>query len=518
MDAPVRESRRVVAQLAPVQSVSPYAGLTIKAALLLGFGITFGLWLLAGYRLTQRMTDVESQTTAINGRYMRAQELLSTVRAQVLLGSVFVRDALLDPDPTATDSYRGRFEETYRVADRALRQYVPVIDSNDERTRVAGLRWEIDDFHQSMLYVLHSESHGDARALLQRQVVPKRELVMRVSDQVQSLNRAAFVQQRAETAALYRITQRQTWERLGLALAASLGIGLLATLYAGRLEGSVRRQRARDLQITSDLQRLSARLATAQEDERRTIARELHDEVGQALTAIKVEIALAQRTTETPASTAAHLEDARRMAEDTLQTIRDLSHLLRPPLLDDLGLAAALQANLDGFEKRHGVQAELFHDGMDQRLAPELETALYRVVQEALTNVAKHAHARMCRVHLQGLHATVLVTIEDDGSGFHAGDLQRPDATRGLGLIGIRERVAQLSGTFQIETAPGQGTRLAIEMPARPHSVTETPAAPIVVAGTSEPNSEPRLAGEREPVTRTTMVDSTDGEAANLPG
>ncbi len=293
MDAPVPESRRVVAQLAPVRPVSPYAGLTIKAAFLLCFGITFGLWLLAGYRLTQRMTDVESRTTAINGRYMRAQELLSNVRAQVLLGSVFVRDALLDPDPTATESYRARFEDTYRVADRALRQYIPVLDSNDERARVAGLRREIDDFHQSMLDVFHTDStqlHGDARALLQRQVVPKRELVMRVSDQVQSLNRAAFVQQRAETAALNRVTQRQTWERLGLALAASLGIGLLATFYGGRLESRLRRQRARDLQITSDLHRLSARFATAQEDERRTIARELHDEVGQALTAIKVEI------------------------------------------------------------------------------------------------------------------------------------------------------------------------------------------------------------------------------------
>jgi signal transduction histidine kinase len=392
---------------------------------------------------------------------------------------------------------------------------VPVLDSSDERARVAGLRREIDDFHQAMLDVFRIDSshwHGDARTLLQRQVVPKRELVMRVSDQVQSLNRAAFVQQRAETAALYRLTQRQTWERLGLALAASLGIGLLATLYAARLENRVRRQRVRDLQITSDLQRLSARLATAQEDERRTIARELHDEVGQALTAIKVEIMLAQRAAETPVSTAARLDEARQMAEDTLQAIRNLSHLLRPPMLDDLGLAAALKTHLEGFEKRHRLRADLFHEGMDKRLAPELETALYRIVQEALTNVAKHAHARMCRVHLQGLRSTVLVTIEDDGSGFDAGDLQRLGASQGLGLIGIRERVAQLGGTFQLETAPGLGTRLAIEMPARPRPVTEVAGAQRTTGATvGRPiDLETSAVGPKE--------DSRDGQTANLPG
>jgi signal transduction histidine kinase len=504
-----------VAQLTPVPPVSPYARLTVKAALLLGFGITFGLWLLAGYRLTDRMTDVEAQTTTISSRYMRDQELLSTARAQVLLGSVLVRDALLDPDPSSADSNRQQFEGTYQVANQALAQYEPVLDSSDERARVARLQREIADFHLAMLSVFDTDSRQwprDARELLQRLVVPKRELVLQVSDQVQSISLGAFVQQRAETTAVYRMTQRQTWVRLGVALAMSLAIGLLATIYAGRLESRVRRQRARDLQITSDLHRLSARLATAQEDERRTIARELHDEVGQALTAIKVELSLAQRVAETPAPTVARLEDARRMAEDTLQTIRDLSHLLRPPLLDDLGLAAALKAHLDAFEKRHGVQTELFHEGMDQRLPPELETALYRIVQEALTNVSKHAHARLCRVHLKGRPSAVLVTIEDDGLGFKASDLQVLDATRGLGLIGIRERVAHLGGTFQLETAPGQGTRLSIEMPARNHALSDaTDAEQIAAADTRPPRNVKSSTGTMKEV-------STDGQAANLPG
>jgi signal transduction histidine kinase len=427
------------------------------------------------------MTDLEAQTTAISGRYMRAQELLSTTRAQVLLGSVLVRDALLDPDVAAAGSYRQRFEDTYIAATLALQQYVPVIDSPDERARVRGLGTQIDDFHHAMLEVFATDSREwprDARALLQQRVVPKREVVLRVSDEVQAMNRLAFVQQRVETAELYRTAQRHAWQRLGLALAASLGIGILATLYAGRLESRIGRQRVRDLQITSDLHRLSARLATVQEDERRTIARELHDEVGQALTAMKVELLLAERTLPDEAPAVTHLQQARTMTEQIMHTIRNLSQLLHPALLDDLGLAPALQAYVDGFARRHSLQAELLHDQMDQRLAPEVETALYRIVQEALTNVAKHAHASSCRVYLHGLSTTVVVMIEDDGSGFDPAALDPLGGARGLGLIGIRERVAQHGGTFQLETAPGQGVRLTIEMPARAQagSVDSPPA------------------------------------------
>ena len=128
-----------------------------------------------------------------------------------------------------------------------------------------------------------------------------------------------------------------------MALATSLGIALLATFYAGRLEDRIRRQRAKDVQNTRDLQHLSAKLLNAQEEERRSIARELHDEVGQALTAIKVELAMAQRAIDGAGGAATALDDARSIADGVLHTVRDLSHLLHPALLDDLGLAAATE-------------------------------------------------------------------------------------------------------------------------------------------------------------------------------
>jgi len=448
----------------------PLQGLTIKAALFLGFGVTFGIWLFVGYYFTRRMGEVESRAAAINVRYMQAQELLSTVRAQVLLGSVDVRDALLDPNPTTVGDYRRQFEETYRAVDKALEQYVPVLDTAAESERVSRLRRDIDDFRDAMLQVLATDrSHPptEARSLLRTEIVQKREVVIRVSGEVQALNRSAFVQQQTATAAIYHVTQRRVWESLGLAVAASLGVALLATLYAGRLEGQIRRQRLTDVQNARDLQHLSAKLISAQEEERRSIARELHDEVGQVLTAIKVELAVAQRAIEAAGGPTHALADVRSITDGALHTVRDLSHLLHPALLDDLGLPSAVEWYLRGFGKRHGVRVEVLHDHMEERLTPETEASAYRIIQEALTNVAKHARASVCRVYLQRLLHTVLITIEDDGVGFDPAEIDRADERRGLGLLGIRERVSELRGTVRIESASGKGTRLTVELPAR---------------------------------------------------
>jgi signal transduction histidine kinase len=475
----------------PAPSAWRFTGLTIRTALLLSFGLTFGLWLFAGSYFTTRITEVGDRAAAVNARYMRAQELLSTVRAQVLLESVYVRDALLDPSPTAAPTYRRQLEKTYGAVEDALEQYVPVLDSPVERQRFGELRREIAGFHAAMVEVLAAEgrrSAFQARTVLNTQVVPKREVAIRVSEDVQTLNRSAFVQQQAEIVTIYGETQRRVWQGLGLALATSFGIGLVATLYAGRLEQRVRRQQVKDAENARDLQELSGKLLTAQEEERRSIARELHDEIGQVLTAIKVELAVAQGAVDAGGGGLHLLDDARSIAEGAITTVRDLSQLLHPALLDDLGLPAAIEWYLRKFGKRHGIRVDVLQDRMDERLVPETEATAYRIVQEALTNVAKHARATGCRVYLQRLPNTVLITIEDDGVGFDLPEIQSRDATRGLGLVGIRERVSQLRGTLRIETAPGKGTRLTVELPARPRN----PAGDGTPVESPRPMVEPR--------------------------
>jgi signal transduction histidine kinase len=300
--------------------------------------------------------------------------------------------------------------------------------------------------------------------------MPRRASVLEVSDKIQTLNRSAFVQQQDAHADIYAATQQRIWETLGLAVTASLAIALLAVAYVGRLETDLNRQRLKELQTTTDLQRLSTKLVTVQEEERRAIARELHDEVGQVLMAIKVEIALAQRRIEATGGPGRLLDDAQSITDGALNTVRDLSHLLHPALLDDLGLPAALDWYLTRFGKRHGITVELLSERMDERLAPEIEAALYRIVQEAMTNVAKHARATVAIVYLRRVDDAAVVTIEDNGVGFEPGQ-----ARRGLGLIGIRERVAHLQGTVHVDAAPGRGTRLTIGLPARARTPAPDP-------------------------------------------
>jgi signal transduction histidine kinase len=442
----------------------PLDALTVKAALLLGFGLTLGLWLLAGYDFTRRMSQVERESAAINARYTQAQELLSNVRARVLLASVYVRDALLDPDPRTAPDYRRRLQQTLGSVDEALRQYVPVLHSAEERDRVERLRQEIEQFGGAMLDVLATDARrptAEARMLLGR-IVPRRDLVIGVSEKVQALNRAAFIQQQTSIAETYRVNQRLVWKRLGLSLAASLGIAMLAIFYVTRLENRLQTQSLRDAETARDLQRLSAQVLHAQEEERRTISRELHDEVGQALMAVKVELAIAQRRIEAAGVTGPVLDDVQVLADGALQTIRDVSHLLHPAVLDDLGLPAAIDWYLQGFGRRHGIHVELHHDMSNQRLPGEVETNAYRVVQEALTNVAKHASATSCRIVLSHDTGELRITIEDDGKGFDAASRRGT----GLGLIGIRERIAQLGGHLAIDGFPGQGTKVQATIPA----------------------------------------------------
>ena len=437
-------------------------GLTMLAALVLGFGATFGLWLFAGYYFTQRIADVQREAIAINRRYMEAQELLARVRTEVLLGSLSVRDTLLEPEIDTVAASRLQVEQTYAGIDTTLKQYVPILDSAAERARVESLRREIAGFRDTLLNVLAMDPHqlrSQARYLL-RQMMPRRASVMEISDDFQKLNRGAFVQQQQATAQVYAATQDRVWQMLTFALAASVGIALFATLFVTRLGRDLQRQRQMQLATTEDLQRLSTKLVTVQEEERRKIARDLHDEVGQLLMAMKVELALEDRRVQAGGS--ARLTSARAIADTVLNTVRDLSRLLHPALLDDLGLPAALDSYLAEFGKRHGIGIEFRHDGMNERLSPVIETAVYRIVQEALTNVVKHAQATLASVYIRHDGHLLQVNVKDNGIGFDPAT-----AHRGLGLIGIRERVTHLHGEVHFDSSPGVGTRVTVTLPAR---------------------------------------------------
>lgn len=444
---------------------------SIRGVLLVGFGLMLGLWLFAGYQVTQRVRATQESSAAIGARYQQSQELLASVRTQVLVSSVLLRDALLDPDPTRQAEHRADIKEGYNAIDALLKQYVPFVGSAAERERVDRLRAEILEFKTASDEVLATDSRrwpADARTLLRR-FMPKRESAIRVSDELQALNRAAFIDQQLNQNQMQADMQRQVWTVFGAALAVSLVIGFLVSQHAASLERRLTEQHEREERIASDLQRLSSRLVHAREEEQRRIARELHDEVGQALSAVKVQLAVAERRIERMGAASALLADAQTSADTALHCVRDLSHLLHPSALDDLGLVAALESLVADFRRRHQIDMAFVHEGQNRRLHAETERALYRIVQEGLTNVSRHAEATGGSVQLTIDADNVKVTIEDNGVGFDVADVERPGKRRGLGLLSIRERVTGLRGTVRIESARGR-SRIEVELPAVPPS------------------------------------------------
>jgi signal transduction histidine kinase len=451
-------------------------GLTIKAAVILGFSITLGVWLVTGYRSAQRMAAVQQEAQQVSAQYMRAQELLSTVRAQVLLASAYVRDALLDPVPANARTYRAQVDDAYAVIRHALGQYTPLSESPATAERLNGLRREIEAYYGAITDVLDHDlatASRDVGAVLRTRLVPRRDLVIRVSDEVHALNRVAFIEQQRDMGVIYASMQRRIWSQLGLALTLSLAAGLVSSAYASRLERRLRRQMQKEAETATELQRLSSQVITAQERERRIIARELHDDIGQALSAIKMELALAERSIDSGASARHKLLPARTITDDALQCVRDLSRLLHPAILDDLGLPAAIDAYLKESGDRYGLWATASHEGLDGRLSPEVEAAAYRIVQEGVTNAGKHAHAKTCSVRLKCAADRLTITLDDDGIGFDPGEVVAAAGGRGLGLVSMRERAANLGGTFQVESRRGTGTRLVIVLPAERRSREE---------------------------------------------
>jgi signal transduction histidine kinase len=202
------------------------------------------------------------------------------------------------------------------------------------------------------------------------------------------------------------------------------------------------------------------RVVAGQELERRRLARELHDETGQALTSILLGLKNVEDAS-SPESARAAAAELREQIVDTLQNVRRLAVELRPSALDDFGLAPALERLAEAFGEQSGITVDIQTNLDSPRLAPEVETALYRIVQEALTNVAKHAEATRVSIVVTRRENSVTAVIEDDGRGFGAGG----GTGDGLGLVGMKERVGLLGGRLALESTEGAGTTVVAEVP-----------------------------------------------------
>jgi len=227
-------------------------------------------------------------------------------------------------------------------------------------------------------------------------------------------------------------------------------------------------------QAQHELQRLHSvrgqllqKIISAQEEERIRIAREVHDQIGQTLTGLHFAVKLAEeQIAGDPAQAIAHLDRAQEVIDQLLVQIHRLTLDLRPAALDDVGLAAAIRGYVESRLAPLGITVEVTTDGLTQRLPTVLATELFRIVQEALTNVIKHSNAQHVSVGLSLSGGCLQARIQDDGQGFDARLMTQPDADgRGLGLLGMRERANLIDGQLRIESGPGAGTVITVKVP-----------------------------------------------------
>lgn len=434
----------------------------LRKVLLLAFGGLLALMLLAGVSALfslRQLHDVEQQVTS---RFLSRTQALSEV-----VISVHIYDDELATFLLADQAAELR-EEGTAIAERAAKAHSALhrYPSNGGPRERQLLR-EIEDslsqqesISSAMLTLTPGDRKTRSSKFIQEQLLPRSLSILQVSQQIASLNGEELAKSNQDLLKRFGSLQSRLTSMLLAALGAGLLLSLLGSFYVLHLE---RQGRERYLALADsrlELEKLSARLLDIQEQERRSIARELHDEVGQALEALLVDLGRLSKLP--PANEQAmreRISSLKSLAENSVKTVRDIALLLRPSMLDDLGLIPALEWQAREVSRRGEMEVEVHSEMVSEQFPDEIKICVYRLVQEALNNAAAHASAKHAHVSVREGSERLEVEITDDGHGFD------PQRMRGMGLLGMEERVKRLGGKLKIESRAGHGTTLVAELP-----------------------------------------------------
>ncbi len=427
-----------------------------------GFGALLVLMVVMAVRADFALRDIERSSAQIRQEFLARGDLLDQVRSNLYKSSIDVRDYLLEYDEIRAED-RGQElqasrKEMLRALDEYQRRLLP-----EAAGPFAALRKGVDDYWAVLEPVIGwnlSMRLGAGDAFLRQQVFPKHEQLLALSDRIAEVNARQLEAGEKRVTGIFADFRRQITATAFLAVLVGLGVAVISIRRTSHLERTSAAQFSEVARARTELRQLSARLVAMQEEERRRLSRELHDEVGQAMSALLVELSNAEaRIREGHADNADPLAGVRSLAESSVGVIRNMSLLLRPSMLDDLGLVPALRWQARETTRRTGIRVRVAAEGVPDDLPDQHRTCIYRVIQEALHNVAKHAHAKSVLISVQYEGDRISVAIQDDGAGFD------PRQEKGMGLIGMEERVKALDGVFHVESSPGQGTVVSALLP-----------------------------------------------------
>ncbi len=428
-----------------------------RLVLMAGFGGLLLLMAFAGLDGMQALRDIQTSNDEMRQDFLRRTRLLERIRGDVYVSGTYVRDYLLEPEPGKAEGHRDSLLESRKDMDAALAEYGSRLTARESQPFQVLTR-ELAGYWKLLEPVVEWTPEQRRRAgyvFLRDEVFPRRQAMLSIADQIGAINET---QLNAGETSVHQTFNRFS-RRLIITLLLTVGLGLVLAGFSVRKILGLEKDTSAHF---AEVKQLSARLVEAQENERRSISRELHDEVGQALTGVLVEMANLSTMIRTEAAgdvLAAKADEIKKQVENSIGVVRNMALLLRPSMLDDLGLVPALQWQAREVSRRSGIWVKVAAENVSEELPEEHKTCIYRLVQEALHNCVRHAEAHNVKVSVRQSDGRLMLHIEDDGKGFDA------QQEKGMGLVGMQERVRHLNGTFMVESEAGRGTAIQVELP-----------------------------------------------------
>jgi signal transduction histidine kinase len=421
---------------------------------------------------SQKAQEIYAQLDQLNTHHRNVDAKLRRLRSDVHLSGIFVRDYLLDIARERAPGYRDQLAEFRRTNLETLAELRPLVRRDDQ---IDSLQAHLDAYWETFDPLFDwttAEKVVRSASFLRREVVPRREAVLTIAQEIEELNDSNLSAQRAEVSRRQAALRDDLYRLLWQAVFLGLFVALVVVFRLRVLERRSEQQRAAAEEAERQMRQLSQQLVATQEEERKNLSRELHDHVAQVLTGLRMEIGRIERMgLPSDLRVAAAAAECKNLVDDMFRTVRNLSLGLRPSMLDDFGLQAALEWHVRDFTGRYDVNVELTMDGDFDTLPDQHRTCVYRAVQEGLTNAVRHAHPRHIWITVTVPGQDLLLQVTDDGQG-----IDPARRRNGLGLRGIEERVKELDGTMTIAPGPSGGTTLTVRFP-MPAASAEVPLA-----------------------------------------
>ncbi|HWC99057.1 MAG TPA: sensor histidine kinase [Candidatus Sulfopaludibacter sp.] len=420
-----------------------------------------GIMLIAGMTALQDLNEMHRGEQDARRDFLVRTQALSGLCLSIQIYGETVQHYVGATDPVRDSDIRASLNRLKTEIATAFGEY-PFDPNRQEQLALQTIQqlfFRQRELVDAMLTWPPDERRRRAALVIDREIEPIQMEILQRSDQLRIANDQSLHEADQALLAQFSMLQASLTRSIVLALGSGLVLILASLVYILRLESQTRTRYNELVRSRGELERLSARLVDAQETERRNISRELHDEVGQTLGALLVDFG--RLAAAAPPELRDQVENMKGVAERSVKSVRNLALLLRPSMLDDLGLSAALEWQGREVSRNSQMEVDVQSETVSDDLPDEYKVTVYRLVQEALNNAVRHSGARNARVRVEQTDQRIRVVVSDDGRGFN------PERVRGMGILGMEERVKRLGGSLAIESKPGQGTTLTADLPAQ---------------------------------------------------